>query len=300
MRKLTKRKRVKRSKTNKKYRGGGPVDFVKSVASTAVNTISNAGSFVVSSVVSSVNNTATGILNTAKGVVRDKTQLAIQALNNPVAEAKAEHAIDEAGVLATKLTNAVKTPIQHSVNNTIDVAEKAAAKAGPAMVRAGIDFVEAVPVLGTVVLLTDEVNQLVKIGDAGLKVAATAAEGVGEVAQAVKEVIDDPTSVVTPMSSVAPTSAIAPTSLDTSVSSSQPPRTTLDATTSPESRAAPRSIPGEPNVKQYGGLIRKRKSILRRIDRSVRKFTSGMKKNKTRRVKFTGVYPHVIQHNTFY
>ena len=274
MRKLTKRKRVKRSKTNKKYRGGGPVDFMKSVASTAANSISNAGSFVVSSVVSSVNNTATGILNTANGVVRDKTQIAIQALNNPVAEAKAEHAIDEAGVLATKLTNAVKEPIQNSVNNTIDVAEKAAAKAGPAVVRAGIDFVEAVPVLGTVVLLTDEVNQLVKIGDAGLKVAATAAEGVGEVAQAVKEVIDDPTSVV------APTSAIAPTSLDTSVSSSQPPRTTLDATT--------RSTPGEPNVKQYGGLIRKRKSILRRIDRSVREFTSGRKKNKTRRVKFKG------------
>ena len=292
MRKLTKRKRVKRSKSNKKYRGGGPVDFMKSVASTTASSISKVGSFVASSVVSSVNNTATGILNTAKGVVRDKTQIAIQALNNPVVEAKAEHAIDEAGVLATKLTNAVKAPIEKSLNNTIDVAEKAAEKAGPAFVRAGIDFVEAIPVLGTAVLLADEVNQLVKIGDSGLKVVTAAAEGVGEVAQAVKEVIDDPTSVVTPMSSVTPISAIAPTSLDTSVSSSQPPRTTLDATTiRPEQ--IPRSIPGEPNVKQYGGLIRKRKSILRRIDRSVREFTGGPKKNKTRRVKFT-------QHNTFY
>ena len=211
MRKLTIRKRVKRAKTNKKYRGGagavttqpyqqpvaqpviepivepGVVDFAKSAASSAKTNITNVGS----SFLTSVTNKATGILNTAKGVVWDKTQTAIQALNNPVIEAKAEHAIDEAGVLATKLTDAVKEPVEKSVSNTIDVATKAAEKAGPAVVRAGIDFVEAVPVLGTAVLLADEVHQLVKIGDAGLKVAATAVEGAGEVADAVKGVLDE-------------------------------------------------------------------------------------------------------------
>jgi hypothetical protein len=266
MRKLTKRKRVKRTKTYKKYRGGdipnqavepavepavdpGVVDFAKSAASSAKTNISNVGS----SVLSFASDKATGLLNTTKGFVWDKTQTAIQTLNNPVAEAKAEHAIDEAGVLATKLVDALKEPIEKSLNNTIEVAEKAAEKAGPAFVRAGIDFVEAVPVLGTVVLLTDEVNQLVKIGDAGLKVAATAAEGVGEVADAVKNVLDAPTPVNTPVNT--------PTE--------------------------------QPKINQFGGLIRKRKSILRRIGRSVREFTGGTKKNKSRRVKFT-------PHNTFY
>jgi hypothetical protein len=266
MRKLTKRKRVKRTKTYKKYRGGdipnqavepavepavdpGVVDFAKSAASSAKTNISNVGS----SVLSFASDKATGLLNTTKGFVWDKTQTAIQTLNNPVAEAKAEHAIDEAGVLATKLVDALKEPIEKSLNNTIEVAEKAAEKAGPAFVRAGIDFVEAVPVLGTVVLLTDEVNQLVKIGDAGLKVAATAAEGVGEVADAVKNVLDAPTPVNTPVNT--------PTE--------------------------------QPKINQFGGLIRKRKSILRRIGRSVREFTGSPKKNKSRRVKFT-------PHNTFY
>jgi hypothetical protein len=258
MRKLTKRKRVKRTKTYKKYRGGdipnqavepGVVDFAKSAASSAKTNISNVGS----SVLSFASDKATGLLNTTKGFVWDKTQTAIQTLNNPVAEAKAEHAIDEAGVLATKLTDAVKEPIQNTVNNTIEVAEKAAEKAGPAFVRAGIDFIEAVPVLGTAVLMADEVHQLVKIGDAGLKVAATAAEGVGEVADAVKNVLDAPTPVNTPVNT--------PTE--------------------------------QPKINQFGGLIRKRKSILRRIGRSVREFTGGPKKNKSRRVKFT-------PHNTFY
>ena len=270
MRKLTKRKRVKRTKTYKKYRGGdipnqavepavepGVVDFAKSAASSAKTNISNVGS----SVLSFASDKATGLLNTTKGFVWDKTQTAIQTLNNPVAEAKAEHAIDEAGVLATKLVDALKEPIEKSLNNTIEVAEKAAEKAGPAFVRAGIDFVEAVPVLGTVVLLTDEVNQLVKIGDAGLKVAATAAEGVGEVADAVKDVLDAPTSVNTPVNTPVNTSVNTPTE--------------------------------QPKINQFGGLIRKRKSILRRIGRSVREFTGGPKKNKSRRVKFT-------PHNTFY
>jgi hypothetical protein len=279
MRKLTKRKRVKRTKT-KKYRGGdalanqpdrqvvqplvnqavvkpaiqsGPLDFVKSAASSATTNISNVGS----SIASSVSNKASGALNAINEAIWNKTQSAINTLNNPVAEAKAEHAIDEAGVLATKMADAIKAPLEKSVNNTINTAVQAGEKAGPAIVRAGIDIVEAVPGLGTMVLLADEVNQLVKIGDAGLKVAATAVEGAGEIADAVKDVLDTPT----------------------------PDLTTVNTNIVTDSKI--------PTEKQIGGMIRKRNGILRRIDRSVREFRGTMKNNKTKRVNFT-------PHNTFY
>jgi len=323
MRKLTKRKRVKRTKT-KKYRGGdalanqpnrqvvqplvnpgvvnpgvvnpavvnpavvnpaiqsGPIAFVKSAASSAKTSITNVGS----SIASSVSNKASGVLNTINGAIWNKTQSAIKALNDPVAEAKAEHAIDEAGVLATKMADAVKAPLEKSMKNTIDSAVTASQKAGPAIVRAGIDVVEAVPGLGTVVLLADEVNQLVKIGDAGLKVAATAIEGAGDVADAVKDVLDTPSPDLTSVNTSLESTSLESTSLEPT--SLQP--TSLQPTSINTNVVADSTIPTE---KQIGGMIRKRNGILRRIDRSVREFRRTTKNHKTKRVNFT-------PHNTFY
>jgi hypothetical protein len=290
MRKHTKRKRVKRAKT-KKYRGGaianqpivqtetidsGPIAFAKSAASSAKTNITKVGS----SLVSSVSNKASGALNTVKGALWNRTQSAIQSLNNPVAEAKAEHAIDKAGFLATKIADAVKAPLEKSMNNTINAAVKASEKAGPAIVRSGIDIVEAVPVLGTAVLLADEVNQLVKIGDAGLKVAATAVEGAGDVADAVSDVLDTPI----------PDNINIDTTVDTTVDTNL--NKNIDTTVDTNlNKNIDTTVVKEPE-KQIGGMIRKRNGILRRIDHSVREFT-GIKKNKTRRVKFR-------PHNTFY
>ena len=255
---INRKKNHKRTKTIKKqYRGGDNIssdvnqepsilDLAKNAASGTAAAASNVGSAAISLVTTK----AKDVVANAEHMLEEKAKSAIHLLNDPVVEAQADKAIDEAGRLATKLVHATEDPIKESINTTIDTVEVAAKKAGPAFVRAGIDMVEAVPVLGTAILLADEVHQLTKIADAGLNVVSTGFQGASKVASAVSGVINEPA-----------TAQINP--------AAQSPQVTP----------------------QIGGMIRQRKSILKRVDRSIREFTKArkvrnMKKNKTKRVRF--------------
>jgi hypothetical protein len=195
------KKRSNKTKKIKRFYHGGDVKIdsipnendqsTHSLAGFAKNAISGTEEFVANT----ANEAASVIVESTKKAAEEALTSAIHTLNNPELEAEAVNAVKTSGHIATEIVQAAKEPIKEGISDTIETMEESAKKAGPAMVRAGVDTVEAVPVLGTVILLADEVNQLAKVAVAGSNVFTKAFQTFANVSSKVMDVISTNTKL---------------------------------------------------------------------------------------------------------
>jgi hypothetical protein len=201
------KKRSNKTKKLKRTYSGGDVNInpevklnetdqsTHSLYGFANNVISGTENFVAKT----ANEAASNIVESAEKAAEGALTTAIHTLNNPELEAEAVNAIKTSGHIATEIVQAANEPIKEGIADTIETMEESAKKAGPAMVRAGIDTVEAVPVLGTVILLADEVNQLAKVAVAGSNVFTKAFQTFANVSSKVMDVVTKTTNIQSPI-----------------------------------------------------------------------------------------------------
>lgn len=229
------KKRTNKTKKHKRTYHGGDVNInpevklsdtdqsTHSLTGFAKNAISGTEDFVANT----AKEAASVVVESTEKAAEEALTSAIHTLNNPELEAEAVNAIKTTGHIASEIVQAANEPIKEGIADTIETMEESAKKAGPAMVRAGIDTVEAIPVLGTAILLADEVNQLAKVAVAGSNVFTKAFQTFSNVSSKVMDVITK--------------------------SSTQTPSVVQ---------------------KQMGGMIKERNEIIKRVNKSIRKFES--------------------------